>query len=64
MPSKLARNQWEIEAEENVIYVAWSRAKKTLNFISEKEFPPLNGYSSTDEMYNLLKSIKDGNFKA
>lgn len=58
MPNKLARIQWEIESEKNIVYVAWSRAKNTLNFISEKEFPPENGYSGIDEMYNELMKIK------
>ena len=39
MPSMLAKKDWEIEAEHNIMYVAWSRAKKTLNFVSEKTFP-------------------------
>ena len=39
MPSKHARKKWEIEAEQNLIYVAITRAKKTLNYISEKMFP-------------------------
>ena len=58
MPSKLARAEWEIESEKNIVYVAWSRAKNTLNFISEQEFPPENGYSGIDEMYNTLMKIK------
>ena len=39
MPSKHARKKWEIESEQNLIYVAITRAKKTLNYISEKMFP-------------------------
>jgi DNA helicase-2/ATP-dependent DNA helicase PcrA len=39
LPSKYARKQWEIIAEENLRYVAITRAKKTLNYISEKDFP-------------------------
>ena len=39
MPSKFANMEWEKKSEENIIYVAWSRAKNSLNFISEKEFP-------------------------
>ena len=40
MPSKYATEQWEMQSEENLIYVAMTRAKKTLNYISEKQFPP------------------------
>lgn len=58
MPSKLARVDWEIESEKNIVYVAWSRAKNTLNFISEQEFPPENGYSGVDEMYDELIKAK------
>lgn len=39
MPSKHAKKEWEKIAEANLFYVAITRAKKTLNFISEKEFP-------------------------
>jgi superfamily I DNA/RNA helicase len=39
MPSKFATKKWEIEAEQNLIYVALTRPKKTLNYISEKQFP-------------------------
>ena len=58
MPSKLARVDWEIESEKNIVYVAWSRATNTLNFISEQEFPPENGYSGVDEMYDELIKAK------
>jgi ATP-dependent exoDNAse (exonuclease V) beta subunit len=40
LPSKFAKKAWEIEVEDNLRYVMITRAKKTLNFISEKEFPP------------------------
>jgi superfamily I DNA/RNA helicase len=40
MPSKHAKQEWEKIAEENLIYVAITRAKKTLNYISEKLFSP------------------------
>ena len=39
MPSKYAKQKWEKIAEENLMYVAITRAKKTLNYISEKLFP-------------------------
>lgn len=35
MPSKLAKKDWEIKTEHNLIYVAMTRAKKTLNYIKE-----------------------------
>lgn len=39
IPSKYARKEWEIVAEDNLLYVALTRAKKRLNYISEKLFP-------------------------
>lgn len=35
MPSSIAKKEWEKKTEENLIYVAITRAKKTLNFIEE-----------------------------
>ena len=40
MPSKLATQDWEKQQEYNLLYVAYTRAKKRLGFISEKEIPP------------------------
>ena len=59
MPSRLAHKEWEIKAERNLIYVAYTRAKKSLNFISEKEFPPSLSYSGIDNMYDVLLKIKN-----
>lgn len=57
MPSRLAHRDWEIKAEQNLIYVAYTRAKKSLNFISEKEFPPSVSYSGIDNMYNMYNML-------
>jgi ATP-dependent exoDNAse (exonuclease V) beta subunit len=38
MPSKAAKKDWEIKQEYNLMYVAYTRAKKTLGFIDEKDF--------------------------
>lgn len=40
MPPKRATKDWEIEEEMNLIYVACTRPKHTLGFVSEKEVPP------------------------
>lgn len=40
MPSKMAKKDWEIEQEQNITYVAYTRAKKKLAFVSEKEVSP------------------------
>jgi hypothetical protein len=49
MPSKYAKKEWEKTAEENLIYVAITRAKKTLNYISEDLFPP-NLFGENDDI--------------
>lgn len=40
MPSKLAIKDWEKIQENNLMYVAYTRAKNKLGFISEKEIKP------------------------
>ena len=35
MPSKFVNKEWEKKTERNLIYVAYTRAKKTLNFMKE-----------------------------
>lgn len=40
MPSKYAKKDWEKEQEKNLMYVAYTRAKKSLIFNSEFEFKP------------------------
>lgn len=42
MPSKSAKKDWEIKQEYNLMYVAYTRAKKTLGFIDEKDFEKFN----------------------
>ena len=52
MPSKHAKKEWEKISENNLKYVAVTRAKKTLNFICEKQFSPnlFNNRSIIDEL--------------
>ena len=38
MPIKYAKKEWEIRTERNLIYVAVTRARKTLNYIEEPRF--------------------------
>ena len=38
MPSIYARQEWEVISEENLEYVAITRAKKTLQYIDEEKF--------------------------
>ena len=35
LPSKFVKKEWEIKSEQHLVYVAYTRAKKTLNFIEE-----------------------------
>jgi DNA helicase-2/ATP-dependent DNA helicase PcrA len=49
IPSKYAKKEWEITAEENLVYVAITRAKKSLNYISEKLFPA-NIFDESDDI--------------
>lgn len=58
MPSKLAKKEWEITTENNLIYVAITRAKKTLNFISEMEFKPPNYINNPHTFFNKLNEIQ------
>lgn len=58
MPSKLAKKDWEKDAEENLIYVAYTRAKKKLGFISETEIKPFGISQGVDEILNELGTIE------
>ena len=63
MPSKLAKKEWEKITELNLIYVAITRAKKSLNFISENEFKPKSFYSKNELFSNEINAIeKDINY--
>lgn len=58
MPSKFAKKDWEILSENNLIYVAYTRAKKTLNFIKEDNFSKTNGYFSSEKLKkDVIKNI-------
>lgn len=59
MPSPLAVKKWEVEAEYNIMYVAWSRAKKTLNFISEKTFPLQRCYGDTHSVITDVLEVNE-----
>lgn len=58
MPSKLAHQDWEKQQEENLMYVAITRPKQTLGFISEKEIPPSGNLQEPIEVLNELKFIE------
>lgn len=58
MPSSLAKKKWEIESEKNLMYVAYTRAKKVLGFISEKEIKPFGVSQSDDAILKELGNIE------
>lgn len=54
IPSKRAKQQWEIQQEKNLEYVCYTRTKNNLSFMSEEGFEYfLNGKS--EEIYHKLK---------
>ena len=57
MPSTMAKKDWEIRQEYNLMYVAYTRAKNILGFIDDKEFD--NIIKKTSETVNDLK-VKEG----
>ena len=57
MPSSLATKPWEIESEHNIQYVAFSRPKKTLNFVSEEMFSAQKAYA-IDSAYILDEVLR------
>lgn len=59
MPMKSAKKDWEIASEENLIYVAYTRAKKTLTFISEKEIKPFGAIDNPDAILEELELIEN-----
>ena len=54
MPSKLAVHEWEKKQEYNIMYVAYTRAKNLLGFISEKEIKPFGMLSEPNTIINEL----------
>lgn len=59
IPSQLARKDWEVQAEDNLIYVAITRAKKTLNFVKEEEWGFYKNFISTKSMEKDINRIRE-----
>jgi superfamily I DNA/RNA helicase len=57
LPSRYVKQDWELEQEKNLEYVALTRAKKTLGFIYSKEF------NSISENKNIEEKILDLKYK-
>lgn len=58
MPSKLATHDWEKMQEKNLMYVAYTRAKKKLGFISEKEIKPFGVSQEPGEILETLSLLE------
>ena len=56
MPSEMAKKDWEIEQEYNLMYVAYTRAKNILGFVDETNFETFK--RNTNESVSHLKSIE------
>lgn len=56
MPSKYASKDWELEQEKNLEYVAYTRAKRSLIFLSEEGFSDFE--LKHDETINSLRIIE------
>lgn len=59
MPSKLAKKEWEVDAERNLIYVAYTRPTKKLGFISEQEIKPFGVSQGPETILNELSLIEN-----
>lgn len=59
MPSKLAKKDWEQQQEINLMYVAYTRAKHVLGFVSENEIKPCGSAQETKSILKELKLIEN-----
>ena len=50
---------WIELQERNLSYVAYTRAKNTLGFISEEEFPPIGSFNDPTSIINELRVIEN-----
>ena len=58
MPPKRTKRDWEMIQEENLIYVAYTRAKHRLGFVNEQEVPPAGASLSDNAIVNDIESIE------
>lgn len=60
MPSRMAKSEWEKKSEQNLLYVATTRAKKSLNYMEESgRWSIKQGYMDTGAMMIYLSGIAD-----
>lgn len=58
MPSKLAKQEWEIQQERNIQYVAYTRAKQRMGFVSEDEISPSGNIAEPIAILNDMRNIE------
>ena len=58
MPQKYAKTKSEMQQERNLIYVAITRAKHKLCYVSEKEFPPVRVLDNDSDELTEFKYIE------
>lgn len=58
MPCKSATQDWEIEQEHNLMYVAYTRAKDKLCFVDENDFSSFIS-SSQESLYAIEKQVNE-----
>ena len=58
MPQKYAKTKSEIQQERNLIYVAITRAKHKLCYVSEKEFPPVRVFGNDSDELTEFRYIE------
>lgn len=58
MPSKSAKTKDEIQQENNLIYVAVTRARHKLCYVSETEFPPTKAFDGDGDILEEFRYIE------
>lgn len=59
LPNPYVKKEWEIISEEHLVYVAYTRAKKSLNFIEEPNITDPYKSKSIFNMKNIIKDIRE-----
>ena len=55
MPSRSATQQWELDQEKNLMYVAYTRAKNKLGFLDESEFKSFTSDANNNTTLNGIE---------
>ena len=59
MPSRFAKQDWEIKSEKNLEYVAITRAKVSLQYVSEDDFRIDRGWEFEKNIINKFKKVRE-----